>query len=159
MIAPALVMHWMLRLDPKAAASAPDLAEGIAEAASDDRDPIDAASLLVSLAFHESHFRLDAISADDDPALAFGAFQISPRWLTLPASASMQARIALMLVRDSQKRCQSLAQYTSGFCDRGLQAAKARQDLADRIKRGTYVEPSDPGRRAHCKPEESELVL
>jgi hypothetical protein len=158
-IAPALVMHWMLRLDPKAAVAAPDLAEGIAEAASDDRDPIDAASILVSLAFHESHFRLDAISADEDPALAFGAFQISPRWLTLPASASMQARTALMLVRDSQKRCQSLAQYTSGFCDRGLQAARARQELADKIKRGTYVEPNDPGRRAHRRVDEQEWLL
>ena len=145
MIAP-LVLVWILHLAPPSAPpprALQALADGIAEAASEDPAPLDAAALLVAVAYYESRFDLNAVSDHRDPTVSVGAFQLSVEWIRLPASPYIQAKTALGLMRDSQLRCGSLAMYASGQCDAGRIEGDRRARLAARLLQWK-VEPREP---------------
>ena len=138
MITAALILKWMIMLVPSCphVITFPETADAIATVANEDSDPVNAAAYLVAIGFYESHFDPVAWSHKEDPTRSFGLFQLSVEWLELPASPLHQAKVALWLVRDSQKRCGSLAEYTSGKCTIGRDAAKDREALAKRLIEG-----------------------
>ena len=144
-ISPAIVLAWMLRLTPDRLHNStyPGIAEGIARAANEDPDPLDAAVTLTAIARFESVFTVDALSRPDDPAKSIGLFQLSTRWILFPASPYHQAKTALWLVRASQERCGTLAEYTAGTCRGGTLAAAERYRLAARLRAAYYFDP-DP---------------
>jgi hypothetical protein len=142
-ISPELVLAWMLRVAPESGARARPIAEGIATAANEDERPLDAAATLVAVGFYESRFDLYAVSPASDPAETVGVYQVWTKWLLFPASPEHQAKTALWLLRDSQRRCHSLAQYVSGRCDAGLWEAHRREMLASKLEFPEFLEPRE----------------
>lgn len=147
-VSPRLVLAWMQILDKKKANQ--KLADAIALVANEDPVPKEAAARLVSIAYHESHFDLKAKSKPSDPAKAIGAFQISLEWIKKADRESfltdpvVQSRLALMLVRDSQKRCGDLSQYASGSCSRGGEEAMKREMVSYKLLFETYIDLNEP---------------
>jgi hypothetical protein len=140
-ISAALVLSWMNHLVPLSPhkVTFDALSEGIAEAANEDPDPVDAAATLVAIGYYESHFNLDAVSSEDDPATAIGYPQVSTEWIKFPASPTFQSKMALSLIRDSQTRCGTLAEYASGSCDSGRDEGARRAKLAAKLKFSNHV--------------------
>lgn len=135
MVSKSLILAWMLHLLPNSIhkTSFQSTAQAIADAANEDPNPLDAASLLTAIARYESNFEIDAVSKPSDSTKSFGLFQISKQWMIMPASAYQQAVIALHLIRASQKRCGNLDEYTSGRCEFGKKAALDREKLAKKL--------------------------
>lgn len=145
MVSSALILLWMTRLSPNSPQkNFPEIAEAIAKAANEDADPLDAAAILTAIGRCESNFDLYARSKPEDTTVSLGIFQISTQWILFPASAYQQASIALFLVRDSQKRCGDLSEYTSGSCSAGQKAADEWAGYADRLKSSYFVDYSTP---------------
>ena len=145
MISASLVLLWILRLPlPRCAPGAEcrEVAEAISEAANADRDPVAAAALLTSVAWHESHFSLYAASRGDD--LGFGLFQLSREWTLFPVSPELQAHMALWLIRDSLDRCGDLTEYGSGQCGVARDEMQERSELACELEDALYIEPEAP---------------
>jgi hypothetical protein len=86
------------------------------------------------------------VSDDRDPVVTLGAFQISPEWLSFPASPTTQAKVALWLLRGSQKRCGHLGEYASGSCAMGRVEGDRRARLAARLLASMVVEPREEPR-------------
>ena len=143
MVSPELVLLWMTRLSPNSPQkNFPEIANAIARVANEDIDPLDAAAMLTALGRCESNFDLYARSKPEDMTISLGIFQISTQWMVFPASPYQQASIALFLIRDSQKRCGDLSEYTSGSCGSGKKAADERMGYAERSKASYFVDYS-----------------
>jgi len=145
-----LIFLWMWHLDPVKASFS--LAEAIATVSITDSRPLDAASLLTSIAFHESHFDLDAESPPSDSTVSTGPFQLATAWTHGDARKSLslvdQARISLFLIRDSQFRCGGrLTMYTSGNCHSGQKEARDREALAHVLETTIFLEPAFPAQK------------
>lgn len=111
------------------------------------------AAALVSLAWHESRFRLDAVSGTG-PTRWMCLYQVQRENLTDPKLALKDAesctRDAVRLMRISLTTCKELpprerlAWYASGSCKRGTKASYARLWLADKLVRTVKRPESDP---------------
>ena len=145
MIHSAMVLAWMLRLSPNVPhADFPFIAEAIAQVANEDSNPLDAAATLTAIGRFESNFDLYALSKPEDTTTSLGVFQLSTRWIRFPISPYEQAATALWLIRDSQFRCGTLAEYTSGNCYNGIIEAADRSKLAVRLQSEMFFEPALP---------------
>lgn len=118
----------------------------------DDEDRSKTAALLVSIAWFEGSFNPAAKGKQGE----LGTFQAKPGKLApeafrpdFPEDVETQARVALRMVRQSFASCkrnrpeERLAEYTSGFCDAGLEAARNRWSKARWLaRRYPFIRPT-----------------
>src|SRR5258708_586939 len=137
-----LILSWMLSLVTVSTAwesDYPKIADAIATASEGDARE---AAILVSLAWHESRFKIDAVG---DHGQSVGLYQISRSNLSVPSSmvlhdpliATLEAR---RLVAQSWQICHSYSQeyrlgwYAAGGSGcRGRGASKRRMALASQL--------------------------
>lgn len=138
----------MISLQPKAPwrSTYESTAEAIAKVSTaeplfDDNGPHRTAALLVSLAWHESRFKLDAASKNQ----WFCLYQVGREHLGDVKAATHDAevctRAAVKLIRQSFETCkhlpkfEQLTMYVSGRCGHGTKSSYGRMWLGDRLVR------------------------
>lgn len=136
----------MVSLQPKAAwrSTYESTAEAIAKVSAqqplfDENGPHRTAGLLVSLAWHESRFKLDANSKNR----WFCLYQVQREHLKDVKKATHDAefctRIAVKLIKQSFEACKNLPRferltmYVSGYCGRGTRSSYSRMWLGARL--------------------------
>lgn len=111
-----------------------EIADAISEVSEGDARM---ASLLVSVAWHESNFRPWAVN-HKDPLHSTGLFQ-TPRSIT-PRDIYGQAIVARKMIADSLSKCGDLTLYASGDCRFGSMASTARVSLAERLESSVFFQ-------------------
>jgi len=106
----------------------------------DQRGEERTAALLVAIAWYESRFKPNAVSANKQYVCLF---QIDKRHLSDPDKALVDqevcARAAIKIIRASFQKCASkpendrLAIFMSGACDRGVPESRYRMLLAQKL--------------------------
>jgi hypothetical protein len=106
----------------------------------DQRGEERTAALLVAIAWYESRFKPNAVSANKQYLCLF---QIDKRHLADPdkalADQEVCARAAIKIIRASLQKCASkpendrLAIFMSGACDRGVAESRYRMFLAQKL--------------------------
>jgi hypothetical protein len=143
----AWVVGLLVALEPQAPwrGTYGKTAEAIARAA--ESDPLfgdhgeeRTAALLVAIAWHESRFKPNAVSANKQYVCLF---QIDKRHLSDPDKALADqetcTRAAMKIIRASLEKCASkpendrLAIFMSGACDRGVAESRYRMFLAQKL--------------------------
>lgn len=143
---PAWVAGMMLGLEPSAPwrPTYDKTADAIAKVANAeplfDGDAGRTAALLVSVAWHESRLKPDAVSKNGQWLCLY---QLDKRHLEDPKKAlgdpETCTRAAMKILRESLAKCakrphgEQLAMFMSGSCDKGLPESRYRMFLADRL--------------------------
>lgn len=142
------IVGLMVALEPRAPwrATYERTAEAIARVAEEeplfDGDVARTATLLVSVAWHESRLRPDARSANGQWLCLY---QVDKRHVADPAKLLSDpeacTRAAMTILRASLARCKSrpegdrLAFFMSGACDKGVPQSRYRMFLAKKLLR------------------------
>ncbi len=124
-------------------------------------DPSRSAALLVSVAWHESRLKPDAVSKN---GLWLCLYQVDKRHLADPKKAledpEVCTRAAMKILRASLKACaarpvdERLAFFMSGKCDRGLPESRYRMFMAKKLLEKHPLPPPPPDEKTM----KSELV-
>jgi hypothetical protein len=114
----------------------------------EDRGEARTAALLVAVAWHESRFKPDAVSAN---RRGLCLYQLDRSFFDEPKKAlsdpDLCARTAIKILRRSLEACRGrapnerLAVFVSGTCDRGGPESRYRMSLAQRLLREHPMPP------------------